>query len=49
MDILILIGLIAVGGWGLGVAGFFRAGRALAEVRELRAMLATAPSQPHTR
>ena len=46
MDILILIGLIAVGGWGLGVAGFFRAGRALAEVRELRAMLATAPSQP---
>ena len=40
MDELVIVGLVIVGGWVLGIVGFFRAGRARAEVRELRALLA---------
>jgi uncharacterized membrane protein len=47
MDSLILIGLLAVVGWGLGIVGFFRASRALRELRMLRAELARPePIQP---
>ena len=36
MTLLALLVLLSVGGWAHGIVGFFRAGRALAELRELR-------------
>jgi uncharacterized membrane protein len=46
MSILILVGLLAMGGWALGIVGFFRAGTALDELRALRRTLAQ--SAPRT-
>ena len=40
MDELLVLAMLSVAGWSLGVIGFFRAGRALREVRLLRAELA---------
>jgi uncharacterized membrane protein len=49
----IVLGLLIVGvgfvGWVIGIVGFFRAGRALAELRRLRpqpALRPTAPDRP---
>ncbi len=39
MSVVIFLGIIAIGGWLLGIVGFFRAGSAHAELRDLRRTL----------
>ncbi len=52
MEILILFLLVGFGGWLLGIIGFFRAGQAQAELRDLRRLLTqpavrqVVPTQP---